>query len=858
MKRIFRVLVWVCFIWNGFDAFATSYSTNIADLNIPIPDRSEVGIFKSAVVESGITNITKIRIALRIQDALEVFNGDYYALLTHNGKAVVLLNRVGRPVNWGSGYDDCGFDVVFDDSSTNGDIHVYKNVLGDEYLNPLIGTWQPDGRTNAPKSVLDSDPRTTKLADFYGKSADGDWLLFVADLSSGGTGSLKGWGFQIEGESAPPPPQIEILTQPTNTIAVVGKNVAFWIGATSTVQEVTYSWLKDGTNLTATDRVASVTNALLTISNAIGSDAGLYQAILSSGGVLATSQVAQLTVLLPPEILHDPEDLVVSKGKQAEFRVTSTGTEPLSYQWYFFETNSIGGATNSLCVVNDVKREDMGKYSVIITNDAGSVTSRVAQLTLQFSLTTSNATLGGLISRNPNMTDYLADSVVALTAIPENGYYFAGWLEDMTGSNNPATLLMDNDKSVGARFGVLRNLTVLSQGQGYVSVDPNTNQIPDGNSVVLTAQASNGWQFVEWTGGAVGSQNPITLLMNSNQTVQAVFRAFYQVAIFIQGQGRVVLDPLQTNYLDGATVVASAIAADGYRFMGWSGGITGTNTSESVVMTSNLSITATFSPVLNALAPQQVNEETLLTCAVMGTNPVPATVIIQLDPGAPEGATLSTNGLFRWTPTERQGPSTNEIVVRVVDRDHAELTATNILVVVVNEVNDPPYLISIPDGMIEAHETLSVTNVASDSDWPSNSFTFALVSAPEGVQIASDTGVVTWTPSDLQQGSTNTVVVKVSDDGQPPLSATNGFKVVVKVAPAPAPSIVGVERDSGGLVTLRWQSVAGRRYRVETTDQLLSVRWVLLREIQANSALSDTTDATTGITERYYRIALVE
>jgi hypothetical protein len=853
-RKIWAVVIYL--VVGASHVFAATFSTNISDLNIRIPDNNSVGVFKLATLNSGITNITKLRIALRIQESYEVFNGDYYAMLTHNGTAVVLLNRVGRPVNWGSGYDDCGFDVVFDDSSTNGDIHVYKNILGDAYLSPLIGTWQPDGRTNAPRSVLDSDPRTTKLSDFYGKSADGDWILFVADLSSGGTGSLKGWGFEIEGEAAPIIPQIELLTQPTNTTIVAGATASFWIGATSPVQ-LAYSWLKDGTNLATSERMGSVTNALLTISNAISSDAGLYQVIVSNDSVSATSQVAQLTVLLEPELTQNPEDIVVSKGKKAEFNVSATGTDPLSYQWYYLTTNLIAGATNNSFAINAADRANMGSYSVIITNVAGSVTSSVAQLSLQFNLASSNATPGGIISRNPNKTDYIADTSVELTAIPGNGYFFAGWLGDVTGSNNPATLLMDNDKSVGALFGMLRNLTVEIQGQGHVSSDPNTNNFPDGHPVVLTAHPSNGWQFVEWTGGATGNKNPVSLVMNSNQLVQAVFRQLYQFNVVIIGQGQVVLDPSQTNYLDGATVKATAAAANGYRFMEWSGGVYGTNATETVIVASNTVITATFVPVLGELAPQMVDEESVLSCLVTGTNPAPATFVFSLDPGAPEGAAIATNGLFTWKPTEQQGPSTNAIGVRVADRDYPNLSATNILVVVVNEVNRAPQLVVPPDRVMEALDTLTVTNLATDADWPANTLAFALVSAPAGVQLNTDTGVLTWTPSNAQRGSTNIIVVKVTDNGQPPLSATNQFRVAVKALPAPAPDIVSVARDSAGLVTLRWHSVPGRRYRVETRDRLTGAGWVELRELLAADVLSEMTDSTSTLSERYYRIVLL-
>jgi hypothetical protein len=55
------------------------------------------------------------------------------------------------------------------------------------------------------------------------------------------------------------------------------------------------------------------------------------------------------------------------------------------------------------------------------------------------------------------------------------------------------------------------------------------------------------------------------------------------------------------------------------------------------------------------------------------------------------------------------------------------------------------------------------------------------------MSINPTTGVINWTPAQTQSPSTNKVVVSVTDNGTPPLTATRSFTVVVKevnVAPA--------------------------------------------------------------------------
>src|SRR5437667_3827925 len=45
--------------------------------------------------------------------------------------------------------------------------------------------------------------------------------------------------------------------------------------------------------------------------------------------------------------------------------------------------------------------------------------------------------------------------------------------------------------------------------------------------------------------------------------------------------------------------------------------------------------------------------------------------------------------------------------------------------------------------------------------------------------LSTDTGVLTWTPTEAQGPSTNLIRVKVTDNGLPALSATNSFTIVV-------------------------------------------------------------------------------
>jgi hypothetical protein len=102
-------------------------------------------------------------------------------------------------------------------------------------------------------------------------------------------------------------------------------------------------------------------------------------------------------------------------------------------------------------------------------------------------------------------------------------------------------------------------------------------------------------------------------------------------------------------------------------------------------------------------------------------------------------------------------------------------------VIVTTPPNSPPELNSVPNYVMSVNQTLTITNVASDPDFPAQMLTFSLVSRPGGSIIGEQTGVFRWTPRCDQGNSTNRVSIRVTDNGLPVhLSATQTFLVTVR------------------------------------------------------------------------------
>jgi hypothetical protein len=164
--------------------------------------------------------------------------------------------------------------------------------------------------------------------------------------------------------------------------------------------------------------------------------------------------------------------------------------------------------------------------------------------------------------------------------------------------------------------------------------------------------------------------------------------------------------------------------------------------------------------------------------------------------------------------------------------------------------NRPPVFTAVADPAIEFPSALSMVLAATDPD-AGQALEYSLVSGPAGLTV-SRTGAVEWLPLVAQAPSTNEVSVRVVDTGVPPLSATNRFRVLVRVAPPAGPRMELPEFGSDGLVRFRVQARPGRQYRIEQGSVL--GQWSTLGEFTAASASAVVVDQPPVTGNRFYRI----
>ena len=160
---------------------------------------------------------------------------------------------------------------------------------------------------------------------------------------------------------------------------------------------------------------------------------------------------------------------------------------------------------------------------------------------------------------------------------------------------------MDGNKAVTATFTQDNyDTTVTVVGTGCSVTNAPGNPYTYGQTATLTPVADVGWTFSAWSGTNAGELvdaggGDWTLVMDGNKAVTATFtRDEYTVTSGVVGSGSIARDPNQATYHYGDSVELTATADTGWTFAGWSGDLTGSTNPDSLLVTDNMNVTATF------------------------------------------------------------------------------------------------------------------------------------------------------------------------------------------------------------------------------------------------------------------------
>lgn len=315
----------------------------------------------------------------------------------------------------------------------------------------------------------------------------------------------------------------------------------------------------------------------------------------------------------PAALSLEPRDQTVQAGTTAVLVSAGKGSKPLSYQWQL-NGLAIGGATNANLSISNIGAGQVGPYRVIVTNAFGAATSGPVNLHLiclavmlnfqpastnfykaveKVTVGLQNFLPGGKLyytldgsAPTPLSPGYVGEIVVRKSCLLRAATFNEGLA--FSAEAEPVTLAVIPTYT----------LSYSTPGGGSVSANPPASVLPDGTLVSLVAQPAPGWQFLNWTGDAAGSNPALQLKMTRDKSVQAIFGTRLQT--IVGGAGSVAPYPFAPIYPFGTTVQLSALAAPGNFLAIWGSDAFGSSNPLSFVMTkANPVVSCLFLPTTN-------------------------------------------------------------------------------------------------------------------------------------------------------------------------------------------------------------------------------------------------------------------
>lgn len=278
-----------------------------------------------------------------------------------------------------------------------------------------------------------------------------------------------------------------ISTQPASAKITSGQTATFNVAATGTAP-LAYQWSMNGTAISGATSSTYTTPAETTAAN----NAQFTVQVSNSAGT-ATSGAAILTVtnsVVAPAITTQPASQTILSGKTATFSVAASGTGPLSYQWSMNGTAISGATSSTYTTPAETTANNNAKFTVAVSNSAGSVTSSAATLTVNTSTLLLNASSSSLSFGSVNVSSSSSLSVTLTNAgnstVTVSGVTVSGAGFTASGVSSGLMLNAGQTATLTATFAP----SASGSASGSVTVASNATNSPDSISLSGTGVAA--------------------------------------------------------------------------------------------------------------------------------------------------------------------------------------------------------------------------------------------------------------------------------------------------------------------------------------------------------------------------------
>ncbi len=158
----------------------------------------------------------------------------------------------------------------------------------------------------------------------------------------------------------------------------------------------------------------------------------------------------------------------------------------------------------------------------------------------------------------------------------------------------------------------------------------------------------------------------------------------------------------------------------------------------------------------------------------------------------------SVTGQLRWETPDDQEPSEYQATVLATQQNNPEFRLQQVVTITVKLPNRSPELSLPEDAVVLLGQEFKLTPNATDDGGLENlTWTLEAESLPEGLTIDSATGILTWVPPLTFTPRSHTVLVKVTDKGDPQESASRSITLEAKDDDARYSRLTAIVRKDG-------------------------------------------------------------
>lgn len=203
-----------------------------------------------------------------------------------------------------------------------------------------------------------------------------------------------------------------------------------------------------------------------------------------------------------PIITSQPADQTATTGSNVTLRAQAASLLPLSCQW-LFNAVPVTGATNLALTLYNVSASQAGFYQIVASNALGSVSSRLAQLTVMPNTNINNGQ--PIIIAQPQSQMYMPSdpATISVTATGNGPLHYQWYLNGtlLSGANSPTLSIPGVTPTSAGTYQV-----VVSNGAGSVSSSNAVVSIVPGSLLYFNNFSGNTGNFSLYNAG-VGTDN---------------------------------------------------------------------------------------------------------------------------------------------------------------------------------------------------------------------------------------------------------------------------------------------------------------------------------------------------------------